>query len=284
MSYASSSRSKQARAEREARQRERARLERRRAIARRRSRRALIALGIVAVLGGGTALTVTQVQAAHARAALDGPNNMLSDGVFLSGDGSTVTALVTSANDADTPPVATAVDRTAGVPDAVWHVDYTDPDAATFWATNGKTIRDLVTNGQLTLELHPIGHDDAALAAGGVLACVADTDQAAALDVHDALLTAADQLAAATPDDLVAIATGAGATSTTVTDCISHGRYTGWVDAATDRAADAVPYAALGPVTGTSFAAADQPYEGAPDDAAAFTAFLDQVRASLPTS
>lgn len=276
------------RLERQARRAEARRQEkialRRRAARRRRARIAAVTAATVVVLGGGTALAVLQVHDAQARAALAGPNNMLADGVHLTGDGTTVTALRTSANDADTPPVATPVDRSTGVLEVVWHVDYTDPDAATFWTTNEKTVRTMLTAGQLTLELHPIGTDDAAVAAGGALACVADLAQDKALDVHGALLAAQDQLADATPSDLVTIVRHAGVDSPKIEDCITHRSFDGWVRAATDRAATGVPYTAIGPVSGTTLTVSDQRYTGSVSDADAFGSFLMQVALSQPAA
>lgn len=276
------------RLERQARRAEERRQEKlalkRRAVRRRRARIAAVVSATVLVVGGGTTLAVVQVRAAHARAALAGPNNMLADGVHLTGDGTTITALKTSANDADHPPVATPVDRSGGLLEVVWHVDYTDPDAATFWKTNEKTVRTMLTAGQLTFELHPIGTDDAAVAAGDALACVADLDQDKALDVHGALLAAQKTLTDATPADLVEIVRHAGVDSPKVEDCIAHRSFDGWVRAATQRAAKGEPYAAIGPVTGTTLTVSDQRYTGSVSDADAFGSFLMQVALSQPSA
>ncbi len=276
------------RLERQARRAEERRKEKialkRRAVRRRRARIAAVVAAVVLVVGGGTTLAVLQVRAADARAALAGPNNMLSDGVHLTGDGTTITALRTSANDADTPPVATPVDRSTGVLEVVWHVDYTDPDAATFWTTNEETFRTMLTAGQLTLELHPIGTDDAAVAAGDALACVVDLDQDKALDVHGALLGAQDQLTDATATDLVTIVRHVGVDNAKIEDCIHRSTFDGWVRAATDRAATGVPYSAIGPVTGTTLTVSDQRYTGSVADPDAFGTFLMQVALSQPSA
>lgn len=287
--------------------RELARIERERELARRRRNRRLgwTGAGLAVVAVGVVAVLVVQ---SSARAAHLGPKNMLSDGVVLTGDGSTVTATRTSALDPDTEPTPTVVDRSSGALDLVLYLDYRSPQAQTFWAANGDQIDSWVTQGLATLELHPVAVlDDAAVAAptptaaaspaptapsasidttgdysvraANALACVADTVPDNALSVHQALIGAQPDLGAAglTDDQLADLVRGTGITNTTVTDCLSDHSFEPWVRDATDRAADSVGATDAAPV----LMVAGERYTGSLDDNQALVAFITEVSEQL---
>lgn len=290
--------------------REMARIERERELARRKRNRRLgwsgAGLGVVAA--GVIAVLVVQ---SNAQAAHLGPKNMLSDGVVLTGDGTTVTASRTSALDPGKEPTPTVVDRTSGVLDLVLYLDYRSPEAQSFWAANGEAIDSWVTQGYATLELHPLALlDDASVAAptptasatadatdagtaaatiattgdyslraANTLACVADTLPDNALSVHEALIAAQPDLGeeGLTDDELVTLVQTAGITDTTVTDCVSDHGFFPWVQDATDRAADSVGATDATPV----LMVAGEEYTGALDDNDALIAFITEVGEKL---
>lgn len=298
--------------DRKALARELAKIEREREVQRRRRNRRLgwTAAGTAVVAAGVVAVLVVQ---SSIRAGQVGPNNMLSDGVVLGGDGSAITAARTTAIDAGGSPVSTEVDRTSGVLDLVLYLDYRSPEAETLWSTSSAAIEQWVTAGYATLELHPLAlldgatvtaapsaspsasasADDAtvdlettgdySLRAAGALACVADTTPDSALAVHEALLAAQPGLGASglDDDDLLTLVQGAGVTDETVADCIGSGGFTDWAQEATDRAADGVPYDVGSVTTSPVLLVGGREYTGALDDTDALIAFIEEVSTEL---
>ncbi len=304
--------------DRKALARELAKIEREREAQRRRRNRRLgwTAAGTAVVAAGVVAVLVVQ---SSIRAGHVGPNNMLSDGIVLGGDGSAITAARTTAIDAGGTPVSTEVDRTSGVLDLVLYLDYRSPEAETLWSTSSAAIEQWVTAGYATLELHPLAlldgatvtaapsaspsasasaadaaTDDAtagtlettgdySLRAAGALACVADTAPDSALAVHDALMAAQPGLGAdgLDDDDLLALVQGAGVTDETVAGCIGSGGFTDWAQEATDRAAEGVPYDVGSVTTSPVLLVGGQEYTGALDDTDALVAFIEEVSTRL---
>ena len=200
MSYAASKRGKITSKERAALERERAEAARRAAAARRRRNRILAWGGGTVAVALAVVVTVVQVQAAQARAARMGPENMISDGIVFYGDGEGLAALTTEANGPGTDPAPTGSARPFGVVDLQVFVDYTDPDAATFWATNADEIADRLDAGEASVEIHPIAPGPDALAPAAAVACVAHVSPDDAVTAHAALLEAQDRLADAGHD------------------------------------------------------------------------------------
>ncbi len=168
--------------DRKALARELARIEREREALRRKHRRRMTWVGVATT---GVAAAVIVALAVHASivAGRVGPLNVLSDGILVTGDGSTLTTTRTAAIEADGEPVATAVDRSTGTVDIVLYVDYRSPEAATFWAANGSTIESAVTSGSATFELHPLALlDDGATITPAPTPATTDDDAAAAAD------------------------------------------------------------------------------------------------------
>ncbi|WHP17069.1 hypothetical protein [Cellulomonas sp. ES6] len=300
--------------ERKALARELARLQREREARRRRRNRRLgwAGAGTGAVAAGVVAVLLVQ---ASVRAGQVGPLGMLSDGVVLSGDGSTVSVVPTDAIPAGSAPVATAVDRTSGVLDLVLYVDYRSPEAAALWQADGSEIAQWVTAGNATLEVHPLAlldgttvaapsasttaspepsasatttpatvtTGDYSLRAAGALACVADGQPDAVLAVHEALLAAQPGLDADGLDDdeLVALVQDAGARDDAVADCVRSGGFTDWAREATDRAADSVPFDVGSVTTSPVLLVGGRAYTGALDDPAALSTFVTEVAGQL---
>ncbi|MGN8247115.1 DsbA family protein [Cellulomonas soli] len=298
MSYSTAKKHERARKQRRALAREQEKLERQRRAARRKRRRVVLGVGLplaAVATAAGVVLTVrSRAEAAEAaeraaiRAAAVGPQNMLSDGIVLAGDGTTMAAVPTAAIDADAAPVATTVDRTSGVLDIVMYADYRSADAATFWTAVSTDLESWVTGGQATLELHPLAldGDDYALRAAGAMGCVADTTPDSAFVAHAALLAAQPDLDEDGLDTagLETLLSGVGVDTSLVSDCLEQGDFADWASEATARAAASVPYDQVGQVTTSPVVlVAGVPYTGDLADADAFAAFVSQVYSDLST-
>lgn len=285
MSYAASKRGKvqstQAQAARRAAE-ERARRE---AAARRRRRLVLTWGSVAVVLVVAAAITVTQVQAAAARDRLRGPENMMSDGLVLYGDTEGILGLVTEANGPGVDPTPTGSARVLGVADLKLFVDYTDPEPAAFWAATGETLGERLVDGDVSLEIHPIGDTTASIAAAAAFACVAQHAPDSGLTAHGALLGAQETLLAAGVDELAPVLRTAladvGIDDEAVAGCIDDERFRPWVEDATARAADFAVYPELGPVTGSALFVLDLPYGGEPDDTEGFMTTVEAAVESV---
>lgn len=277
MSYAATKRGKAAsKAAREA-QRLREEAERRAAEARRRRNR-IIAIGAsVVVLALVVVVSVVQVRAAAERTRLTGPENMLSDGLLMYGDGESDVpiGLTTERNGPAKDPLPSGDVSIFGIVNVKVYSDYTDPAAAEFWSTNGPDLAERIVEGNVTVELHAIGESAGAVTAAAALACVADHVPDQGLTAHGALLGAGASLDSATDDDVVALLTDAGIDDGKVASCVRKGRYRDWVVGAMQRAADGAVDTEIGPVAGTGVFVLNEPYTGGMGDAAAFTEMLE---------
>ncbi len=255
------------------------------AAARRRRRLVLVWGSAAAVLVVAAAITVVQVQAAQARDRLRGPANMMSDGLVVYGDTEELLSLATEANGPDRDATATGDTRFLGIADLKLYVDYTDAEPAEFWAANGETLSERMIDGDVTLEIHPIGDDEASIAAAAAFACVAEKAPDSGLAAHGALLAAQDSLLAAAPDELPAVLRTAladgGVDDEGVGGCVDGERFRPWVEDATERAAESTVYPQIGPVTGSALFVLDLPYGGAPDDTEDFMAAVEAAVASV---
>ena len=293
MSYAASKRGKVQSREAEAARRaaeERARQE---AAARRRRKLVLGWGGAAVVLVAAAAITVVQVQAAQARDRLRGPHNMISDGLVMYGDAESVIGLETEANGPENEATPNGSVRVLGIADLKLFVDYTDPEPAEFWAATGEALGERLLDGDVALAIHPIGDDDASIAAAAAFGCVAEHDRDAGLLAHGALLAAQDRIVAASAEELpgvlqAALAEG-GVDDDAVASCIADERFFPWVEDATQRAVDFALYPEIGPVTTSTLFVLDLPYSGDPTDTEGFLAAVDtavenvKAEAGIPT-
>jgi len=156
MSHQRSARQKAAAKERRAENRTLAQAERRRRLRNAKLRKGALWTGVVVVVVaiiGGAALGIR----AHILAGEVGPTNMGSDGLLLTGDGTTLTPTLTAPIAAGGLPTPSATDtRSSGVIDFVAYVDYGDPRSAAFWRTAGSLLVQASTSGYATLEIHPV--------------------------------------------------------------------------------------------------------------------------------
>ncbi len=218
------------------------------------------------LLQGGVALAVVAIIAIIAvvlvnsvRPAGPGPRNMASDGFKL--DVGLVPVSTPALAIDDTPITSEA--NAPGVVDIQLYVDYLCPICGEFEEVNGPLITTLVESGAATVEIRPIAiltgrsaGTQYSIRSANLAACVANYSPDAFYDVHTALFTA--QPEEGTPglddDELLSIATAAGASSASIETCVREQQFKSWVLAATDRATNgplAVQNAAIEKVAGT---------------------------------
>lgn len=120
------------------------------------------------------------------------PNNMEGGGVLYR-DAMQPDPADAPANDAA--PVPREIDRSSGPADILIFVDYRCPACVLFEATNSKTLEEIVTGGEATLEIRPltfldrIDPDDAySTRAAAAQACVVDGQPELAWATHELLL------------------------------------------------------------------------------------------------
>jgi protein-disulfide isomerase len=221
-----------------------------------------------------------------------GPLNMLSDGIVVTGDGTTTTALSTDALAADAEPVATQWSDTSDTANIVVYLDYLCPYCGAFETANTEQISSLVASGAATLEVHPISILDRlsngteySTRAANAASCVADSDPDSFLAINAALFAnqPAENTDGLTDAELIELVASVGVDGTDVATCITDGTFTDWVGEATDRALDGpLPNTDVEAVEGTPTVLVNGTlYEGAVDDP---QAFADFVTATVATS
>jgi protein-disulfide isomerase len=238
---------------------------------------AVVALVAVVVTSGGKSAA--------------GPLNMLSDGIVVTGDGATTSALTTDGLAADAEPVATEWANTDDTANIVVYLDYLCPYCGAFETANAEQITSMVTSGTATVEVHPISILDRlsngtgySTRAANAAACVADSAPDSFLAVNTALFATQPEENTDGPTDaeLIAVVASAGADSSDVSTCITDGEFTDWVGEATDRALDGpLPHTEVESVEGTPTVLVNGTlYEGAVDDPQAFADFVAETVAA----
>ncbi|PFG29543.1 DsbA family protein [Paramicrobacterium agarici] len=233
-------------------QREMARIKRETDRKRRKRRKVLgisgLILLIVAIIAAVALVVWTQLRLAN-----EGPENMASDGIVLTGDGQTISAMPTGAH-GWLEPAADVPEPEEGIVPLTVYVDYGSQDAAAFFATNGQQLQQWLTYGFVQLEIKPIAldqYDEAtdnySTLAANAAACVANFAPTNFLAVNTALLDA-NPLVTDTAIDKAgvskAVATALGGENTDISTCIANDRYANWVATVSQNAAN-------GPLQGT---------------------------------
>jgi protein-disulfide isomerase len=222
-----------------------------------------------------------------------GPLNMASDGLLLTGDGTTVSAATTDALAADADPVPSPA-GTAEKPSIVVYLDYMCPFCGQFDTANAEQLETWVSQGDVDLEIHPLGFlDNASLGtkystrSADAFACVANHQPDAALDVNTALFAQqpAENTSGLTDAELVSLVEGAGVDDPAVADCITGGDFDDWVAAATERALnDPLPNSDEPKVTGTPTVLVNgRKYGGSLTDPTVFAQFVSEVASGAST-
>lgn len=246
-----------------------------------------IGVGVLAV-----AAIVALVIVNSTAPAAAGPLNMASDGILLTGDGTSVTAVETTAVPADATPDPTDQTKLTDTANIVTYVDYLCPYCGDFEKANAQQITDWVTAGNATLEVHPLSILDSNSAgskystrAANAAACVANYDPDHFLAVNAALFANQPQegTTGLTNKQLVSLVEEAGVTDAAVAKCINDQEFSTWVAGATDRAlAGPIPNSDITNVTGTPTVLVNGvAYKGSLTDATAFASFVaEQVAAT----
>jgi protein-disulfide isomerase len=169
-----------------------------------------------------------------------GPLNMASDGILLSGPD--LAAVTTPATKAGGEPVATKQDDSKL--NIVTYIDYQCPYCNQFETTNTQQIKDLVTSGKATLEIHPIANLDNSsqgtkysTRAANAAACVANYAPNTFFDVNSALFAnqPAEGSSGLTDQKILSVLKSAGASSDSITKCVKSQKFASWVTAETAR-------------------------------------------------
>ncbi len=208
---------------------------------------------VTAAIVGGVliaGLIVTLVLITSDRRQSRGPQNMQSDGIKIGED---FTAARTPALAAGDEPVASGPNP-SDVVDIQIYYDYLCPNCGIFEERNGAQLRAWIETGAATVEFHPIAVFSSKAAdtkysarAANAAACVAEFSPDEFFEFHEALFAdqPAEDTSGLTDAELIATAKAAGVTgSSDISECITTGRFRGWVAAATSRAVQ-------GPITGT---------------------------------
>lgn len=270
--------------------RELARQEREAEKRRRKRNRFLIQGGIiVAVLAVVTAVTLVIVNSTTTSTV--NPKNMASNGILFTGDGTTVSPVLTKALKAGADPIPTDTTKLNTAVNIVTYIDYACPICKNFEATNAEQINGWVATGEASLEIHPISIlDRASLGtkyssrAANAAVCVASYDPDKYMAVNDALFAQQPKENTSGLDTaaLKKLVADAGADSAEVASCISDKTFGDWVTSATDL----VTSGKLASDTVTQFSGTPtvlvngQLYQGSFTDPTAFQAFVSSVAAA----
>lgn len=251
-----------------------------------RRKRMLITGGII---GGvvAVALIVTVVIATSIRPVVPGPKNMASDGILIQ---SGLAVKSTPALAADAKPQPSTPNQGGGVVDIRIYADYLCPLCAQFAKANLEQLKPLVKDGAVTVEFHPVAlytgrsaGTQYSLRAANAAACVANYSPGSFWNFNATLFQ--DQPQQGTPglsdSDLIAHAVSAGSQPRSdITACINDGRFTDWVNAASDRALSGpLPNSTVGNMSDALLVLVNgKPYKGSVTDADDFKAFVIQTQ------
>lgn len=254
-------------------------------------RRWLIPTSVTVVIVAIAAVVFLVVSTSNVAApqTADGPKNMISDGILLTGSGGTMVATTTGAIKAKSTPKPNPVPKD-GVAHIVTYVDYSCSACKAFEATNAQSIQSLVEQGAATIEIHPIAILDRLFQgtryssrANNVAACVANFAPDNFYAVMEAMYTGqpAENTPGLTNAQIVRLVHGAGLTNADVDGCINGETFKAWVAATTSRATTGpLPNTTVANVQGTPTVLVNgQQYSGTLTDSTAFTKFVSQVMA-----
>ncbi|TXK17432.1 hypothetical protein [Homoserinibacter sp. GY 40078] len=254
---------------------------------RQRIRNRILLISGVAAATALIAVAGTAAVNANAREAAAGPENMASDGILFTGDGTTASVVSTARLEAGESPHPTAIDETDGIPALTLYVDFADKDSATLISTISDTLTQWLDAGYLSFEIHPVAMidtapaDDYSIRSANLIACMAQYQPDGVLDVVTALASARleDAYQPLTDDELVMLVRNAGYVDDDLESCITSVRFRQWVEKATSRVTEGgVPLSDVGTLESTPLLLGDRTaYTGEVDDADAFSSFVVEV-------
>jgi len=254
---------------------------------RRDRRRRLLLTGGILLGALAVAAIVVVVIVSSIRPTVPGPRNMASDGVVV---GSGLAVKTTAALAADATPVASRPDPSGSTVDIRIYADYLCKLCGDFQRTNLKQLEPLVKDGAVTVEMHPVAiytsHSAGtkySLRAANAAACVANYNPDAFWRFNASLFEKqpAEGGPGLSDDVLEKRVAAAGATNTSDIDsCITDGRFTSWVTAASDRALSGpIPNSDVKKMTNALLVLVNgKPYTGPLTSASDFKAFVLQAQ------
>ncbi|PPG90739.1 hypothetical protein C5C00_01840 [Rathayibacter rathayi] len=241
-------------------------------------------------LQGGLAVVVIAIVAivvfavtSSIRPAGPGPANMASDGVVI---GENMVAQTSPPVAADATPTPSVSDTSTGTVDIRVYLDYLCPYCGQFEMTNGDQIKEWVTSGAATVEIHPIAilttrsnGTKYSERSANAAACVADSSPNSFFGFNSLLFAnqpkeGTDGLSNAQLKDYAAQAGVEDAAS--VNSCIDDQSFVSWVRSATERAtAGPLPGTDIPAVTATPMVLVNgKAYSGSLSDPDAFSSFV----------
>jgi protein-disulfide isomerase len=233
--------------------------ERKRKLRNRRITQGVVIVAILAVAAVVGVFVFNGVGASSSSSA--GPLNMKSDGILLTGNGTTMTATKTAALKPGEKPVATDPSAHPKSVSIVTYIDYQCPYCNEFETANESQLKAWVQQGLVTLEIHPISILDASSSgtnystrAANAAACVANYDPNDYFAVNTALFANQPKEGSngLTDAKITSIIQKAGATNSKIPACITSQKFSNWVGAATSRALKGpLPNSNVKAVTGT---------------------------------
>ncbi|RNE64055.1 DsbA family protein [Cryobacterium tepidiphilum] len=216
-----------------------------------------------------------------------GPKNMASDGILI---GAGMEPVSTPALQPKATPVASKTDETGTVASIRIYLDYLCPYCGQFEKTNGEQIKQWVTSGAATVEIHPISlltsksaGTQYSLRAANAAACVANYSPDDFYAFNQELFKDQPEEGSAGLDDsqIKKLVKTAGVTTdvSKINDCIDDLTFKSWVLDATDRALTGpLPNASIPSVTGTPTVLVNgKQYLGSLDDPKEFASFVLQA-------
>jgi hypothetical protein len=238
----------------------------------------IIGLGSIAVVG-----IVAIVISSTFRDPSAGPLNMRSDGIVI---GEKFVAVETSAIRPGQLPVPTVRDSASEVIAVELYIDYFSPLGAAFEKANGSQLTSWLESGAVTVEVHPLAILDRvsqgtkySTRAANAAACVANFSPDQFYVFHTKVLAAQPEENSAGLSDkqLVALTVESKVgNATKIRGCIENQTFKAWVADARERALTGpIPNSDVTAISNTPTVIVNgQQYEGAPNDAAAFSAFM----------
>lgn len=238
-----------------------------------------VIVGIIAVLTIVGVVIFTSVSASNNVA---NPKNMLSGGILLTASDKAVTTPAIAEGAKPTPTTQTLDGKTAHI--QIW-LDYQCPICDQFETTNSDQMKQWMSQGAATLEIHPVAILDSATnnqystRAAAAASCVANYDPDKFFDVNSALF--ANQ-----PDEqtgsgltnakMLELFKGAGVSSSAITTCVNDQTFGKFI---TNRTNEVVSNSQLknpqsgGFGTPTVFVNGER-YQGSVSDATQFATFV----------
>ncbi len=205
-------------------------------------RNRLILQGSLIVVVIAIALAIFLVITSTVKPIAQGPRNMLSDGITMGQD---LEAVRTRALPSNAEPIPSP-SNPASVIDIRVYVDYMCPVCGGFEKANGAQIKQMVSDGSATLEIHPVAILDRfskgskySSRAANAAACVANfsPDNFFAFNTLLFEKQPEENSSGLTDDALIELAKESGVVSTLkkVTQCVQKQDFKAWVLASSDR-------------------------------------------------